>query len=162
MRHLWRRKDDCGGRKLQKRALRYKRRPPQQRIDIRDDVCGSAETRMTGPGRRARASARPGGPACSGIDGVATVHAAEVGESLRAGQPILMVEAAGKLWLSFNVRKDHLDRLSLGETASDCLDRRSICGHRRYLDESRRNGVNNSKDGFVAILSGSDHGKVYQ
>src|SRR5258707_8443718 len=52
-------------------------------------------------------------------DGVVTVIAAEVGENVRAGQPILMVEAAGKQWLSFNVREDHLNRLSMGETASD-------------------------------------------
>jgi HlyD family secretion protein len=51
-------------------------------------------------------------------DGVVSVIAAEVGENVRAGQPILMVEAAGKQWLSFNVREDHLNRLSMGETAS--------------------------------------------
>jgi HlyD family secretion protein len=51
-------------------------------------------------------------------DGVVTVIAAEVGENVRAGQPILMVEAAGKQWLSFNMREDHLNRLSTGETAS--------------------------------------------
>jgi HlyD family secretion protein len=51
-------------------------------------------------------------------DGVVTVIAAEVGENVRAGQPILMVEAAGRQWLSFNVREDHLNRLSVGETAS--------------------------------------------
>ncbi|WP_334384547.1 HlyD family secretion protein [Bradyrhizobium sp. AZCC 2262] len=51
-------------------------------------------------------------------DGVVTVIAAEVGENVRAGQPILMVEAAGRQWLSFNVREDHLSRLSLGETAN--------------------------------------------
>jgi HlyD family secretion protein len=51
-------------------------------------------------------------------DGVVTVIAAEVGENVRAGQPILMVEAAGRQWLSFNVREDHLNRLSMGETAS--------------------------------------------
>ena len=42
----------------------------------------------------------------------------EVGENVRAGQPILMVEAAGRQWLSFNVREDHLDRLAMGETAN--------------------------------------------
>ena len=52
------------------------------------------------------------------VDGVVSVIAAEVGENVRAGQPILMVEAAGKQWLSFNVREDHLNRLSIGETAS--------------------------------------------
>src|SRR5712692_1034265 len=51
-------------------------------------------------------------------DGVVSVIAAEVGENVRTGQPILMVEAAGKQWLSFNVRGDHLNRLSMGETAS--------------------------------------------
>src|SRR5258707_1004705 len=51
-------------------------------------------------------------------DGVVSVIAAEVGENVRAGQPILMVEAAGKQWLSFNVREDHLNRLSMGESAS--------------------------------------------
>src|SRR5712692_10747403 len=51
-------------------------------------------------------------------DGVVSVIAAEVGENVRPGQPILMVEVAGKQWLSFNVREDHLNRLSMGETAS--------------------------------------------
>ena len=51
-------------------------------------------------------------------DGVVSVVAAEVGENVRAGQPILMVEAAGKQWLSFNVREDHLNGLTIGETAS--------------------------------------------
>jgi len=48
-------------------------------------------------------------------DGVISVVAAEVGENVRAGQPILMVEAAGKQWLSFNVREDHLDGLTVGK-----------------------------------------------
>jgi HlyD family secretion protein len=51
-------------------------------------------------------------------DGVVSVIAAEVGENVRAGQPILMVEAAGKQWLSFNVREDHLSRLTMGKTVS--------------------------------------------
>jgi HlyD family secretion protein len=51
-------------------------------------------------------------------DGVVSVIAAEVGENVRAGQPILMVEAAGKQWLSLNVREDHLNGLTIGETAS--------------------------------------------
>ncbi|MET4205273.1 HlyD family efflux transporter periplasmic adaptor subunit [Bradyrhizobium sp. LA2.1] len=51
-------------------------------------------------------------------DGVVSVIAAELGENVRAGQPILMVEAAGRQWLSFNVREDHLDRLAMGETAN--------------------------------------------
>jgi HlyD family secretion protein len=51
-------------------------------------------------------------------DGIVSVITAEVGENVRAGQPILMVEAAGRQWLSFNVREDHLNRLAMGETAS--------------------------------------------
>ena len=51
-------------------------------------------------------------------DGVVSVIAAEVGENVRAGQPILMVEAAGQQWLSFNVREDHLSGLTMGETVS--------------------------------------------
>jgi HlyD family secretion protein len=49
-------------------------------------------------------------------DGVVSVIAAEVGENLHAGQPILMVEGAGEQWLSFNVREDHLDGLTIGTT----------------------------------------------
>jgi HlyD family secretion protein len=49
-------------------------------------------------------------------DGVVSVIAAEVGENVRAGQPILMVEAAGKQWLSFNVREDRLGGLTVGKT----------------------------------------------
>jgi HlyD family secretion protein len=49
-------------------------------------------------------------------DGVVSVIVAEVGENVRAGQPILMVEAAGKQWLSFNVREDRLSGLTVGKT----------------------------------------------
>jgi HlyD family secretion protein len=48
-------------------------------------------------------------------DGVVSVIAAEVGENVRPGQPILMVEAAGRQWLSFNVREDHLNDLTMGK-----------------------------------------------
>src|SRR5580692_9150751 len=51
-------------------------------------------------------------------DGVVSVIAAEVGENVRAGQPILMVEAAGEQWLSFNAREDHLSGLTMGKTVS--------------------------------------------
>jgi HlyD family secretion protein len=49
-------------------------------------------------------------------DGVVSVIAAEVGENVHAGQPILMVEAAGRQWLSFNVREDYLSGLAVGKT----------------------------------------------
>jgi HlyD family secretion protein len=51
-------------------------------------------------------------------DGVVSVIAAEVGENVHAGQPILMVEAAGEQWLSFNVREDLLGGLTVGKAAS--------------------------------------------
>jgi HlyD family secretion protein len=50
-------------------------------------------------------------------DGVVSVIAAEVGENVHAGQPILMVEAAGRQWLSFNIREDYLNGLAVGKTA---------------------------------------------
>jgi HlyD family secretion protein len=55
-------------------------------------------------------------------DGLVSVIAAEVGENVHAGQPILMIEAAGKQWLSFNVREDHLDGLAVGQTVNVARD----------------------------------------
>jgi HlyD family secretion protein len=51
-------------------------------------------------------------------NGVVSVIVAELGENIHAGQPILMVEAAGEQWLSFNVREDHLGGLAIGGTIS--------------------------------------------
>jgi HlyD family secretion protein len=51
-------------------------------------------------------------------DGVVSVIAAEVGENVRPGQPILMVEATGEQWLSFNAREDHLGGLAVGKTVN--------------------------------------------
>jgi HlyD family secretion protein len=51
-------------------------------------------------------------------DGIVSVIAAEVGENVRPGQPILMVEAAGQQWLSFNAREDHLGGLTIGKPVS--------------------------------------------
>ena len=36
---------------------------------------------------------------------------AEVGEAVRAGQPVLAIEESGKQWLSFNAREDLLHGL---------------------------------------------------
>ena len=52
------------------------------------------------------------------VDGVVGVIAAEVGENVRAGQPILTVEANGEQWLSFNAREDHLADLAVGKTVN--------------------------------------------
>ena len=49
-------------------------------------------------------------------DGVVTVSVAEVGEAIRAGQPVLAIEETGKRWLSFNVREDLLHGLMVGAT----------------------------------------------
>jgi HlyD family secretion protein len=49
---------------------------------------------------------------------VVSVIAGEPGENVRAGQPTLMVEAADKQGLSFNVREDHLAGLTVGQTVS--------------------------------------------
>jgi HlyD family secretion protein len=50
------------------------------------------------------------------VDGVVSVIAAEVGENVRPGQPILMVDAGGEQWLSFNAREDDLGGLAVGRT----------------------------------------------
>lgn len=52
------------------------------------------------------------------VDGVVSVIAAEIGENVRPGQPILMVEAAGEQWLSFNAREDDLGGLAVGKTVN--------------------------------------------
>ena len=47
-------------------------------------------------------------------DGVVSVIVGEVGENIHAGQPVLVVEATGKQWLSFNAREDQLQGLTVG------------------------------------------------
>jgi HlyD family secretion protein len=47
-------------------------------------------------------------------DGVVSVIAGEIGENIHAGQPVLVIEAAGKQWLSFNAREDQLQGLTVG------------------------------------------------
>jgi HlyD family secretion protein len=47
-------------------------------------------------------------------DGIVSVVVAEVGENVRAGEPVLAIEAADKRWLSFNVREDLLHGLTVG------------------------------------------------
>jgi HlyD family secretion protein len=49
-------------------------------------------------------------------DGIVSVIVAEVGEAVRAGQPVLAIEETGKQWLSFNVREDSLQGLAVGAT----------------------------------------------
>ena len=47
-------------------------------------------------------------------NGVVSVIIAEVGENIRAGQPVLVIEQTGKRWLSFNIREDRLRGLTVG------------------------------------------------
>ena len=50
----------------------------------------------------------------SPVDGIVSVIVAEVGENVRAGQPVLAIAATGKQWLSFNAREDLLRGLTVG------------------------------------------------
>ena len=47
-------------------------------------------------------------------DGVVSVIVAEVGENVRAGQPVLVIAETGKQFLSFNAREDLLHGLTVG------------------------------------------------
>jgi len=47
-------------------------------------------------------------------DGAVSVIVAEVGENVRAGQPVLAIAETGKQWLSFNAREDFLHGLAVG------------------------------------------------
>ncbi len=47
-------------------------------------------------------------------DGVVSVIVAEVGENVRAGQPVLVIAETGKQFLSFNAREDLLHDLTVG------------------------------------------------
>ena len=55
-------------------------------------------------------------------DGVVSVIVAEVGENVRAGQPILVVAETDKQWLSFNAREDQLHGLTVGATVDVARD----------------------------------------
>lgn len=47
-------------------------------------------------------------------DGVVSVIVAEIGENVHPGQPVLVIDAAGEQWLSFNAREDFLHGLTVG------------------------------------------------
>src|SRR5262245_20601922 len=50
-------------------------------------------------------------------EGVVSVIVAEIGENVRAGQPVLAIQETGKQWLSFNAREDLLHGLTVGAMA---------------------------------------------
>jgi HlyD family secretion protein len=49
-------------------------------------------------------------------DGIVSVIVAEIGENVRAGQPVLAIQETGNNWLSFNAREDLLHGLTVGAT----------------------------------------------
>ena len=51
-------------------------------------------------------------------DGVVSVVVAEIGEAIRAGQPVLAIDATGQPWLSFNAREDMLQGIAVGKTVN--------------------------------------------
>ena len=51
-------------------------------------------------------------------DGVVSVIVAEVGENVRAGQPVLVIAETGKQFLSFNAREDLLHGLTVGASVN--------------------------------------------
>jgi HlyD family secretion protein len=51
-------------------------------------------------------------------DGVVSVIVAEIGENVRAGQPVLVIAETGKQFLSFNAREDLLHGLTVGSTVN--------------------------------------------
>jgi HlyD family secretion protein len=51
-------------------------------------------------------------------DGVVTVIVAEIGEAIRAGQPVLTMEATGQRWFSFNMREERLGGVTVGSTVN--------------------------------------------
>jgi HlyD family secretion protein len=48
------------------------------------------------------------------VNGVVSVIVAEIGENVRAGQPVLAIEQTGKHWISFNAREDWLPGIVVG------------------------------------------------
>lgn len=50
----------------------------------------------------------------SPVDGIVSVIVGEIGENVHAGQPVLVIAATGKQWLSFNAREDLLRGLTVG------------------------------------------------
>lgn len=48
------------------------------------------------------------------IDGIVSVVVAEIGENVRAGQPVIVIRQIDRPWLSFNIREDILRGLTVG------------------------------------------------
>jgi HlyD family secretion protein len=50
------------------------------------------------------------------VDGIVAVIVAEPGEAVVPGQPVMTLEAAGRQWVSFNLREDQFDGLRIGSS----------------------------------------------
>ena len=72
-------------------------------------------------------------------DGGVSVIVTEVGENVRAGQPVLAIEEPDKRWLSFNAREDLLHGLRVGG--------RSTSPGRAYRPRSRRSSPSCCRSG---------------
>jgi HlyD family secretion protein len=48
------------------------------------------------------------------VDGTVSVVVGEIGEAVRPGQPVLAIEESGKPWLSFNLREDAFNGITVG------------------------------------------------
>ena len=83
-------------------------------------------------------------------DGVVSVIVAEIGENVRAGQPVLVIEETGKQWLSFNAREDLLHGLTVG------CKRRCAAGRRGGEDAGLRHRA--APAGHVRDLAGRARG----
>ena len=73
-------------------------------------------------------------------DGVVSVIVAEVGENIRAGQPVLAIEETGKRWLSFNAREDLLHGLTVGSDGRRARGRARAKRRRPSSPSSCRSG----------------------
>jgi HlyD family secretion protein len=80
-------------------------------------------------------------------DGIVSVIVAAVGENVRAGQPVLAIQQAGKPWLSFNAREDLLHGLTVGAAVALLLLRESEQGV-SILSDRRFEGRPDSRSGF--------------
>ena len=87
-------------------------------------------------------------------DGVVSVIVAEIGENIRAGQPVLAIEETGKRWLSFNAREDLLRGLTVGSESRRRAGGRAREQRRPSSPSSCRSGP--SRPGRPSARSG-DH-----
>ena len=126
------------------------------RADVAEAEANHAAA-VTGPTREERAIADAAGRGCSvrarvlerrldktvlrsPVDGIVSVIVAEIGENVRAGQPVLAIAETGKQWLSFNAREDLLHGLTVG-TKVDVRDQARRRRHRHWSPRCGRSAL---------------------